>query len=38
MSKKLQADLKLDKIICELEGLNFEEYKQDLIKIIQNFN
>lgn len=37
MKNKITADLNLDKMICELENWNFEEYKQDLIKIIQNF-
>lgn len=37
MKNKITVDLNLDKMICKLEGWDFEEYKQDLIKIIQNY-
>ena len=37
MWQKLEADMKMSKIICELEGWDFEKYRQFLLERINKF-
>lgn len=37
MWHKLEADMKMSQIICELEGWDFEKYRQFLLERIKKF-
>jgi len=37
MCKKLRKDIEMDKMICELEGWNFNPYLDDLKNVVNSF-
>ena len=37
MIKKLKADIEIDKIVCEMEGYNFNEYLNDLQAVVSSY-
>lgn len=37
MIKKIKADIEFDKMVCELEGYDFNEYLDSLQNIISSF-
>jgi hypothetical protein len=37
MIKKIKADIEFDKMVCELEGYDFNEYLDSLQNVISSF-
>lgn len=37
MLKRIKADIELDKMICEMEGYNFNEYLMSIKNLIETY-
>lgn len=37
MIRKIKADIEIDKMVCELEGYNFEEYLDSLQEVVSSY-